>query len=188
MALLFLLAPSTQVKRLYSRNEKEQERLQDCSLLSVFEISFWSVIKMIKRWAAGEMAPWSLDHPAPSYPPQQCMHGEDAGGYQSPVGQLAGTARSTFRGKPCLKNMVEMYWGRLPMLASHLHRLTPVRAPLHTHSTSCVLTNDPNLTPTTCYVSTYHSVLFVHWTFALCTQQVWKLLDSSQVKMSAGIH
>lgn len=103
MAYLFLLAPSTQVKRLYSRNEKEQERLQDCSLLSVFEISFWSVIKMIKRWAAGEMAPWSLDHPAPSYPPQQCMHGEDAGGYQSPVGQLAGTARSRSGGNPAWK-------------------------------------------------------------------------------------
>lgn len=38
---------------------------------------------MIKRWAAGEMAPWSLGLSAPSYPPQQCMHGEDAGGYQS---------------------------------------------------------------------------------------------------------
>lgn len=115
MAYLLLLAPSTQVKRLNSRNEKEEERLQDCSLLSVFEISFWPVIKMIKRWAAGEMAPWSLDHPAPSYP---CVHGEDAGGYQSSL-----TSRSaSWNGKAHIQGetLPEKYGGNVLRKTSHI--------------------------------------------------------------------
>lgn len=163
MAYLLLLAPSTQVKRLYSRSEKEEERLQDCSLLSVFEISFWPVIKMVKRWAAGEMALWSLDHPAPSYPPQQCMGRMQVDtGVHWPASQLAETARPTFRGKPCLKNMVEMYWGRLLVSASGLHRLT-----LQGHrSTHIPPRASTQIYPPMCHMSTFHNSL----AFALCTR------------------
>lgn len=115
---------------------------------------------MIKRWAAGEMAPWSLDLSAPSYPPQQCMHGEDAGGYQSSLTSRSASwnGKAHVQGETLPEKCIEENFPCRPLASTG----SPVRAPLHTHSNSCVHTNDPNLTPTTCYMSTYHSVPFAH--------------------------
>lgn len=183
MAYLLLLAPSTQVKRLYSRSGKEEERLQDCSSLSVFEISFWPVIKMIKRWAAGEMAPWSLDHPAPSYPPQQCMGRMQVDtGVHWPAGQLAETARPTFRGKPCLKNTVEMYWRRLLVSASGLPgSLCKGTTPRTLH---LMRTHKKPIYPTVCHMSPFHNSL----AFALCTAHSRFEGSSSSWAVLCGSH